>query len=229
MKYTYSGAKCWKPLGSFENGTLKGSVTLKGTNEAGTYGLGAYMANEQVKEPPQFKAEKFPLIAGATTSATVSVRSFPLFECPTTELWGASETATSQLTATPIFGGCSVAGAGFKVESNGCQFKLTPGEGVAPGTASMSLACPGAPLTFSRAGCLIKFSSQEWPNSAHFENTGSGQSRAVSWEAGLTGSEYEEKSCPGGVDGSFSNGSIKATWLLEGEDPNGVQQGLWIE
>jgi hypothetical protein len=234
LKYTgYSGCPA-KQVGSFENGSLKGASTIKGSNEAGGYGLGVYLANEQVKEPPLFNYELgTTLVEGPAANATVSVR-FASFECSAVTLTGTPEgLSVAQQSLAPSFAGCTLSGGGFTVELNSCQFVLAAAEGAAPGTGGMSLSCPKEKqLTFTPnnwPACHIRIGSQEWPTAVKFENTGSGTTRAVNWQATLSNMVYEQTGCPSGGSGTFSDGSIKATWTLKGFNSGGSQRGVWIE
>lgn len=227
LKYTFAKGCAEKVVGTFEGGTLESGTTISGTNEKGTYGLGVYIANEQIEEPPLFKAEKYlATVQGVAASAKFGLK-FASFFCGTSSLWAGLPAASSKMSGAPLFTGCSTGGTSFAVENNGCEFSLGLSGGGPPNSAGMGLSCPGKPLTLTSALCTIKIGSQEWPGSVEFTNTGTGKSRGVKWHTAITTMKYEQSSCFGG-NGSFSNGQLEADWQLSGANAEG-EDGLWIE
>jgi hypothetical protein len=228
LKGTY-GSGCYsQTIGTFENGTLKETSTLKGSNDKETYALGVYLANEQIDEPPLLRAETYPVtMKGEAKSPSFSFN-LGKFECTASNLWGWSGAATAQMPVTPEFTGCNLAGTTFVVQNNGCEFALTLAAGGPPNIGGMKLTCPGTPMTFLWGACVIRVGSQEWPGSVEIKNTGTGKARGVEWHASLTGVKYEQSSCPSS-NGSFTNGQLNAVWQLTGFGEGKQQQGLWVE
>lgn len=228
LKYTFAKGCPEKTVGTFEGGTVESGTTISGTNEKGTYGLGVYLANEQIEEPPLFKAETYLATVKGVASKPRFGLKFANFYCGTSNLTAGLSAASAKMSAAPELNGCSTAGTGFTVQYHGCEFSLGLSGGGPPNGAGMGLSCPGEPLTLTSALCTIKIGSQEWPGSVSFTNTGTGKSRGVSWHMGVTTMKYEQSSCAGG-SGSFSNGELEADWQLSGSLAAGQPDGLWIE
>lgn len=223
--------------GTFETGTQTGTGTISGASETKGYALGAYVGNEQIEEPPFFKAESYPssLIGKSSEPGDKPLFSFAIgkFNCAETTLSGGVLTGASSTTIkVPAFTGCTLAGVGFEVKPNSCAFRFTLAEGGPPNTAGLGITCEtkGDAITFYWGGsCVIKMGEQEHPQAVHYENTGTGKGRGVHLRAVVSGVTYEQQSgCLGG-SGTFNNGSFETGWQLSALDGVGTQQGLWIE
>jgi hypothetical protein len=236
LKYSLQGF-CGVSSGTFEDGSMAGSGTIKASSEAGQYALGAYVANEQVAEPSVFAAETYTsLIKGvaANNSAERLLLSLPAlgsFNCKVSTLSGGLQASSSQIALTPGFGQCVYLGSEVFGHSNSCQVNVSLVSGGAPNAASTGVGCKkeGDAISFNWFGCEIRVGPQEWPKSAQFEGTGSGASRAIKLRDVVSGVKYVASGCPGG-NGTFTNGKLEVTWQLSGWNAAGTeQQGLWIE
>ena len=254
LKFTESGIFC-QESGTHETGTYTGTSVIKGLNEKAGHAVGVYLANEQVESLPMFEGEEYPLVTQEEQTGTpfhVSLNGGSIaFECATMN--GTSTTSTKFGASTTEFTqsvqnwkGCHLGGE-FNVSMNGCYFTLHVLTSETPAAdGSLGVGCPkGAEIRFKVPlyECEVKIPAQSGLSSLHFENTGTGASRAITVKVGATGMKYTETGsfCPKS-GGTYENGILSGNWTLRGYHVAGeqtvegehllipgAQKGIWIE
>lgn len=227
LTYTASGACLGQMNGTYKNGTLTGPNTLKGTDEAGTFPMGVYLANEQVEDPPHFNAESY----SAHTNGEAEEPKFSLkignLKCGASKFIDGIYGPAAGLSAWTEISGCSFGGNVFVSYANGCEFTYTL-SGEAANTAGMGLVCPaGAFFELKTSVCLMRIPAQQLPGAVKFENTGSGSTRKVTLNVSVSTLKYELFEC-WGTSGTFTNGGFTAAWQVSGTNMEGGPLGLWI-
>lgn len=254
LKYSKTGFGCSGGNGTFENGTYKGTVVIKG--EKSSHAAGVYLASKQEESPAEFEAEEYPSVVEARGSAnwllSISNRQRE-YSCSPPSGNGELSAAGSQLSERMSQNLSCFWFSKFTLKTNGCSLTLSgvtsePSESgtVADGTGGIS--CPsGHEMEFiDFYGCHVTIPSQSGLGSVHFKDLGAGATRSVTAEVALGKMKYTSSGAGCPKSGTYEDGSLEGTWSLTGyklagtqekEDGGGhyleyipgLEQGLWID
>jgi hypothetical protein len=148
-------------------------------------------------------------------------------KCKSQSYSGTSESATVTSTTTvTLTSGCTAFGfVNAAVDSNYCHYTVTAHHVTHITNTTAGTAC----TTFTAFNCHVKIEPQTISSGITFDNSGSGSSRDITVTFNLTGIKYtqESKSFPGCSNGTFTNGTYKASATLTGTNTAGGQVGIW--
>jgi hypothetical protein len=229
LTYTENGSNCTKNGVTSTNGQISGSYSIYGNVPNGP--LGVYIANEQIAETPQIKAEQYPaIVEGQNISSLRFTPNVGALGCSGARLSGSIGGAATSLTVHPELTGCN-----GTVVTTGCNFVIqNPVSGGALGTLGISCEA-GKTIIWKYPGlCEFRIPTQKTPLSGVTDRTrGAGSARTVELAASVNGLEYTEVGSSCASPGVHTNGSLAGTWSLIGYrsvgGTFGSQQGLWYE
>jgi hypothetical protein len=226
-----NSSKCAEGGGTFTNGTLAGSLVVKGTNAG--HGVGVYLNKEQVEDPPMLEGESYPLIVQGSEMSGLKVGlGGVIFNCSGSGAQTEISGRVAEFGGSVAYGGCGTA----TMQMNGCSFTLHPLTSEAPLAAgSMGISCKtegGGIILQYVGGCKAQFSVQSIANSVKFQDLGTGSTRYVHVELSAAGLKYTEGAgCP--HTGTHTDGSMVGSWDLKGyKSVEGIptsQEGIWVE
>jgi hypothetical protein len=114
-----------------------------------------------------FTAAEYPaFVSGSPTESgpvTLGFEGGQTASCKTPSLAGLISAATSELSLSPGFGGCTVFGSEEgSIETGTCEFVFHPGSGSGDKfTGTFDIVCPiGEPITVKGSGCEVQIGSQ---------------------------------------------------------------------
>jgi hypothetical protein len=161
-------------------------------------------------EGVQSTAQKLTLAEGVTVKCTTSTLTAPV-----------SAGTVTELTATPLFGGCLLAGLTATIETHSCTFTIT--NTATPLTASVDLTnCPPvAPIVIKDSGCTVTISNQGPLSSVTYSNV-VGSPTHVTATLAVGGIIYTGSSgCPSNVVGSHT-GTLEGSYTVKAFNSSGV-------
>jgi hypothetical protein len=139
----------------------------------------------------------------------------------------ATEATSSEITATPKFGGCTAFGfIGATIDVNGCDYRFTPNA-----NPYLHIVCPTKPIEVTTATCTITFPAQTVNSGVTYTNERAGTTRDLRVKFSMTGLSYTQDNkafpnCPGGA-GTFSNGTYSGEATIKGANTAATQVGIW--
>ena len=230
-----------------ENGTYIGEETFEGTNEAGEKTAIWVEAGEPEEEPEEPNPVNFHSEAEDTTliGETIEGEEF-VFNAGTAECSEAVFKGTmaakeaSEVSLAPEYGGCTAFGfSTAEVKPNGCTYTLHSGEKEEEKIeGSADIVCPeGKKLevvarVLGLTKCTVTIGSQEGLTALTSTNQGSGKTRDLRFDIGLTGIAYTQDTGEGlgkCSSGSFENGKYTGAATVIGENAGKEQVGIWVE
>lgn len=153
-----------------------------------------------------------------------------VMNCPVT-YEGELEEASEELTLTPVFGPCGIAGKEVDVETNGCDLRFNAGATLGFGfvEGSMDVICPaGNEIDFGitgGGGCHIGIPEQLGLGEVTYQNTT--MPPEIDVEFNIEGLAYElNPNCPG--MGAFANGEYAGDSTLSAHS-GGVATPLGVK
>jgi hypothetical protein len=240
--------------------TLAGVTHYDEMTHDGTYTGTSEVTGEEVDTPhnhigievhPETHGEPDPITFHSELSETILIgdgtgaEEFELdagtADCAESGYKGAMSSSTSSsITLTPEFADCDAFGfSNAEIDTNECAYVLHAGGKVGQNfEGSVDIECPegNAIEVVAKSRGLLKCRATIGPQSGltsvTYTNEGSGNSRDVKLDLGLTGIKYTQHAgegtgkCESGV---FEDGEISAAPTVIGEDAEKEQVGIWVE
>jgi hypothetical protein len=143
------------------------------------------------------------------------------------------------MTITPEYGGCTSWFPIGEVRLNGCVYILRSGEKVAGHLeGKLQVECPeGKSIEFvakmlGLTKCIVTVGSQTKLAAITYTNEGSGATRDIKVDVGVTNLEYTQDPGEGlgkCSSGSFESGKYNGVITAIGENSKKEQVGFWVE
>jgi hypothetical protein len=185
-----------------------------------------------------FTAEQYPVTLTGTpdeSAAGIITSTAGTMACTGVLYQGVVEKASSTVSATPSFSGCTFFGFSGTVDMNGCSYLFHLSSEGTKGTAD--IVCPegkeitGTGLSAGTAKCTMHVKPQTGLSEVIFKNIGAGATRELTAEVNLKNIHYTHTQGTGlGTcsSGTGTNGTLSSKLKFTGETGGGAHIGLFL-
>lgn len=203
-------------------------LKMMGTTLVAIFAMSAVAAS--AAQAGVFKAESYPAaITGQQTSKIEFTGVVGTWTCKTINLQGELAKESSELKLNPIYEGCSWVGIEATVNMTGCYYLFTAGNTIGGSSdkieVGMDIKCEaGKKIDLTLANeCRLKLPEQSLTGITA-ENTLTAEPKMdVDFSVNIKGLEYiveNGSKCPNSpANGTYTNGTLKGTTTLQGENP----------
>jgi len=193
------------------------------------FAVSAVVASAASAEAYSFKAETVPttLTGNQHAGNDVFTTDTGTVSCNIATYEGTQTvTPTNSVTVTPSYGECKAFGLfNVPIDVNGCQYQFTVGTKVSGNfEGTVDVVCPsGKQIEVTAPGCTVTVKSQNNLGKVTYTNIGSGATREVTVDVGITGLAYEEHRPLFGICANNTSPQTDGTYvgagLVTGENP----------
>jgi hypothetical protein len=176
----------------------------------------------------------------ATAQKLILTASGTTVKCSTANL-SATTTGTTviEATASPTYGGCTIAGLSSPVDTNKCTYTITNTTTALTAKADIT-NCPlnptakekeegKGPITITQAGCNITIGNQGPLGTITFANSTGVTPADVTANLNITGITYTgDTGCPANVLGTHSDGDLTGSYTLKAFKDESGKEGAQV-
>ncbi len=243
VKYTQttgtSGVSRCSTTTTTSNGVYTGAATITGKD---TVNNAVPIAAEGEPQAQEFHAEaEDTTIIGEATATEEFVVNAGTAKCTESVYKGTMKgKIVSEVTLAPEYGGCTAFGfSSAEVKVNGCTYVFKSGEEISmKREGKLDIACPegkAIEIVAKKLGltkCVVTIGAQTGRTAVTYTNEGSGSTRDVKFDLGITGLKYTQDVGEGlgkCSAGTFETGQYNGTATVIAENSEKKQVGFWVE